>query len=200
MAMDLAVRQRDDIRVVEAAILALLDQPRADGKPKAVRETRQGLNGWTGRNRLGERLDRAPLEVAHMPVAGHAHLGERDDQGAAARSVLRERLDHGEVVRLVAGSMLKLRRRAADHTHPSSLAARRSSTPETFGLSMTSLGEPRWRRSPPSQSGAAPERASALSGGDNDKERTKPPYALLNSSSIAPDPTATRSRGRTPPD
>ena len=39
VTMDPAVRQRDDVGVVEAAILVLLDQPGADGEPQAVRET-----------------------------------------------------------------------------------------------------------------------------------------------------------------
>ena len=57
MALDLAVWQRDDIGIVEAVILVLLDQPRADGKPKTLRETGQGLNGSAARHRLGERCD-----------------------------------------------------------------------------------------------------------------------------------------------
>ena len=38
MALDLAVWQRDDIGIAKAVILVLLDQPCADGKPKALRE------------------------------------------------------------------------------------------------------------------------------------------------------------------
>ena len=126
MALDLAVWQRDDIGVLEAAILVLLDQPGADGKSATLRETGQGLDGRAVRNGLSERLDRHPIEIAHMSVAGHAHFGENDDPCAAARGVLRKPLDHGEVIGLIVCSMLKLRHCTTDRAHQrqSSSAAR----------------------------------------------------------------------------
>jgi hypothetical protein len=51
---DLAVRQRDDVGVVEAPTLIPLDQAGADSEPAALREASQGLNGSAIRHGLGD--------------------------------------------------------------------------------------------------------------------------------------------------
>src|SRR2546428_6594792 len=66
---------------------------------------------------LRERLERGARELAHVPVAREAHLGECDDLRARAGGLGHKVPDAAEVVRLVARSVLKLDRRHTDVAH-----------------------------------------------------------------------------------
>ena len=111
------IRHGDQVGIVDAPVGPALEQPRADGHPVLPRELHEVLGARTVRNRLGERLERLARELAHMPVAREAHLGERDDLHARADGLRHEVSDAPEVVRLVARGVLKLDSRHADVAH-----------------------------------------------------------------------------------
>src|SRR5262249_33848322 len=97
-----------DVRIVELAIVCTFDEPGADGHVVLAREAQQLVGARTVGHRLGERFEGFARELAYVPVPREAHLGKRDDLDVLPRCLADEMTDASEVVRLVAGSVLKL--------------------------------------------------------------------------------------------
>jgi hypothetical protein len=112
-----AVRHRDDVRVVDAPVVAALDESRADRHAILAREPEQLLRARTVRHRLGERLERFARQLPYVPVPGEAHLREGDDLDARVGGFAHEMPNATEIVRLVPGSMLELHGGDADVSH-----------------------------------------------------------------------------------
>src|SRR5437762_7108685 len=110
------IRHRDHIGVIDGPVGRALEQPGADGQPVLPGQALE-LLGARSVDRLRERLERRTRELAHVPVAREAHLGECDDLHARAGGLAYEVPDAAEIVRLVARRVLKLDRGHTDVAH-----------------------------------------------------------------------------------
>src|SRR5439155_25346930 len=103
------IRHGDDVGVVDLSLGRALEEPGADRHPVLPGQAQELLRTRSV-DRLRERLERRTRELAHVPVAREAHLGECDDLHARAGGLAYEVPDAAEIVRLVAGRVLKLDR------------------------------------------------------------------------------------------
>src|SRR5438477_12934043 len=110
------IRHGDDVGVVDLSLGRALEQPGADGHPVLPGKALE-LLGARSVDRLRERLERRTRELAHVPVAREAHLGECDDLHARVGGLANEVPDAAEIVRLVARRVLKLDRGHTDVAH-----------------------------------------------------------------------------------
>ena len=107
---DGAVGLAEDVGIVEPAVRGAFDQADADRHVEFARQRQRLQRRGAVGNRLGQRLDLRPIEVAHVPVAGDAHLGKGEDLDARRGGLARQALDDREVVGLVVGAVVELRR------------------------------------------------------------------------------------------
>ena len=107
----------EHVAVVDAPVVAALDEAGADAELVLARQPQQLLRARPVGHGLGQQLERLARELAHVPVAREAHLGTGEDLGARMLGLHREVAHAAEVVGFVAGCVLELDGGDADVAH-----------------------------------------------------------------------------------
>jgi hypothetical protein len=112
-----AVRQGNDIAVVQPAIGSTFEESGADEHAGLRRPRHQSRRRRSTVDRLSQRFETSAVEIGHMPIARDAHLRECDDLRGPCARLLEQRAHGGEVVFLVARAMLELDGGGAERGH-----------------------------------------------------------------------------------
>ena len=108
MAGERPVWLAEDVGVEQPAVVGALDQADADRHVELAGERHRFHGGGAVRDGFGERTELLPTQIAHMPVAGDAHLGKGEDFNTRGSGFERKTLDDGKVVGLVVGAVMEL--------------------------------------------------------------------------------------------
>ena len=115
-----SIRHGYDVGVVEQAVVAPLDQPGTEAQVVVYGEVQEGLRRRARRHGLGQGVDGLPREIAHVPVAGEAHLRESNHVYVLRGGLFHEDLDGVQIGGLIARRMLELHGGGSDVLHETS--------------------------------------------------------------------------------